>query len=212
MTMELNADTRKFAETIFKYITTTDASKYKFVMENDNPHLENIQVMITITPLINPPVDGETTVEIEVHFQSCSIFSHGAFDGYKVYPLEGKLFRKGTFPSKYPEYLEKAIKEVSDNLENIILDKKYGHLILTTDRTAMTKYELQKMTPTVFKHLKKLQKRKEENVCSVCLEETVTTTPCEHHLCFECWEKLEQKRCPLCRGEIEYEDREEDYE
>lgn len=221
MPMELNADTRKFAETIFEYLNTTDATEYEFFMENDNPHLENIQVRISIRKAFCPingkvepcPPEGHIMVDLRVYFQSCSILSHGTRIGYKIYPLEGKLkIWDGEFSSTRPDLFEHNIKYLSDNLENIIFDKKYGHLILTTDRKAMMKYELQKMTPTVFKHLKKLQKRKEENVCSVCLEETVTTTPCEHHLCFECWEKLEQKCCPLCRAGIEYEDIEDDYE
>lgn len=213
MPMELNADTRKFVETIFEYLNTTDAKEYEFFMENDNPHLENIQVRITIRKSLCPcPTDGKILVDLRVLFQSCSIFSHGTVCGQKLYPLEGKLMIwDGGFSSTRPDLLEDNIKHLSDNLENIIFDKKYGHLILTTDRKAMMKYELQKMTPTVFKHLKIIQKRKEENVCSVCLEETVTTTPCEHHLCYDCWSKLEQKCCPLCRGDIEYEDREDDY-
>jgi len=207
--MELNADTRKFAEMIFKYLTTSDNTSYVFVVENENPHLKHIQVEI-ILKTEKKETDG-VICRLFVRFSSPTIFSHSERDGFKLYCRVGNFTDYGqTYPSTHPEYLEQAIKKVCDNLQHIIYDKKYDRFILTTDIEAMTKYELEKLRPTLFKHLKKVQKRKEENICGVCLEETLTTTPCGHHLCGECWEQLEKKQCPLCRGDIEYEDGEGD--
>jgi len=43
---------------------------------------------------------------------------------------------------------------------------------------------------------------KESEQCSVCLEKTKTRTPCDHFLCYICWAKIKEKKCPICRAEI----------
>jgi hypothetical protein len=35
--------------------------------------------------------------------------------------------------------------------------------------------------------------------CCVCYEKTITTTVCGHTLCIGCAQRLDNKRCPLCR-------------
>ena len=51
--------------------------------------------------------------------------------------------------------------------------------------------------------------------CSVCLEQTISTTICNHSLCQKCFSKLNKKNCPLCRNLLTddsidyYEDEEE---
>lgn len=35
--------------------------------------------------------------------------------------------------------------------------------------------------------------------CVVCSELTPTKTECEHPLCLECWGKLNELKCPMCR-------------
>lgn len=49
--------------------------------------------------------------------------------------------------------------------------------------------------------------------CSVCMEKTITKTPCGHTLCLNCWSSLNKLVCPLCRESIKYFDKyEEEYE
>lgn len=38
--------------------------------------------------------------------------------------------------------------------------------------------------------------------CSVCMEQTITKTECNHPLCQKCFSSLEQKICPICRNEL----------
>ena len=39
--------------------------------------------------------------------------------------------------------------------------------------------------------------------CSVCLEKTITKTPCHHSLCIHCWSKIGKiVKCPICRRRI----------
>jgi hypothetical protein len=37
--------------------------------------------------------------------------------------------------------------------------------------------------------------------CCVCLTETISTLPCNHHLCMKCENQLKQTKCPMCRKE-----------
>lgn len=38
------------------------------------------------------------------------------------------------------------------------------------------------------------------SVCCVCLEPTISLTPCVHYLCNDCKRKLQKNICPLCRS------------
>jgi hypothetical protein len=35
--------------------------------------------------------------------------------------------------------------------------------------------------------------------CSICLEQTISSTICNHPLCQKCFSKMNKKNCPLCR-------------
>jgi len=37
------------------------------------------------------------------------------------------------------------------------------------------------------------------DICCVCLDDTNTTTKCNHHLCNRCYNLLNNKICPCCR-------------
>ena len=50
--------------------------------------------------------------------------------------------------------------------------------------------------------LKQLREINTDDCCSVCMETTTTKTKCNHLLCYECWEKINKKICPLCRKNI----------
>jgi hypothetical protein len=43
----------------------------------------------------------------------------------------------------------------------------------------------------------------DDSICSVCLEQTVSKTPCNHDLCHSCFSRLKIKLCPLCRVVLE---------
>jgi hypothetical protein len=42
--------------------------------------------------------------------------------------------------------------------------------------------------------------------CCVCLENTLMSLKCEHHICYECKSQLKKQKCPLCRVDINYYD------
>lgn len=43
----------------------------------------------------------------------------------------------------------------------------------------------------------------DETICSVCLEQTIAKTHCNHYLCHGCFSRLKIKICPLCRVTLE---------
>lgn len=51
----------------------------------------------------------------------------------------------------------------------------------------------------MFHHLNIEMEYKE---CCVCMEFTVTKTPCKHTLCGRCQEKMTKMICPLCRASL----------
>jgi hypothetical protein len=44
------------------------------------------------------------------------------------------------------------------------------------------------------------------NECCVCYENTIFKTKCGHSLCYDCFFKLENKNCPMCREKIQNKD------
>lgn len=42
------------------------------------------------------------------------------------------------------------------------------------------------------------------DICSVCLENTTTFTECNHPLCKDCRDKIENVSCPICRHQQKY--------
>jgi hypothetical protein len=68
--------------------------------------------------------------------------------------------------------------------------------------------------PEDIEKMVKIRKRNirlfgEYKECSVCLEQTVSETKCNHPLCQKCYSSLTEKKCPLCRACLK--DEEDDY-
>jgi hypothetical protein len=56
------------------------------------------------------------------------------------------------------------------------------------------------------KNKEKLEEATDQTNCIVCMERprTVLLLPCSHLVaCQECWKKMEQWRCSVCRSEVE---------
>lgn len=201
--MELNDDTREFAELILQYINDPDG-RYSFQVIKDNPELEHVTVVFEITKL------KDENHRLTVIFHSNRIFSHhSSYYELKVYERPATIW-KYTTQIRTAEELEKAIKTASDNLDNIFYDKFYDKFVDRTDEVEMKKYRLERLKLKVFKH----KRQNKETICSVCHEETRNQTVCGHHLCGLCWENLVKPTCPICRQCCDYcdEEDEEEYE
>lgn len=93
---------------------------------------------------------------------------------------------------------ELVVEELFKDLPNLVFDKFIG------------KFVLNKSSNTEFAFLKKHKNIKTSfQECCVCMEDTMTTTCCNHHCCYECMSKIkltldeDEERsnilCPMCR-------------
>lgn len=85
--------------------------------------------------------------------------------------------------------LEYAIKRIAKVVKN---NKFYNGELL--DKKI---YEMSKLEETILPY-------SEDEVCSICMENTTDITVCKHSICLHCREKCiirEQKNCPVCRRE-----------
>lgn len=57
-----------------------------------------------------------------------------------------------------------------------------------------------------YLHISLFGENMEEYKCSVCLDNTITKTFCNHVLCQKCYSKLTKKQCPICRKILHTED------
>lgn len=38
--------------------------------------------------------------------------------------------------------------------------------------------------------------------CVICYDRTINRTMCEHFVCLECWTKIKNNKCPVCRNKL----------
>jgi hypothetical protein len=205
--MELNADTREYAQLVFERICVIQKGEYKLYMENNNPCLEVVDVVAQITRATSKGI-SPTYLKVCCHIQSKQINSHLTTCGMKVY--QGGYYLCDANKHLYtPEDLEDTIKTISDNIEHLIYDKKYDRFIISNNPDLMQENRIRHLERRLFKHVKSV---KPDEICCVCQEITENKTTCGHHLCGDCWERLDQLRCPMCREDCSYCDEDEEEE
>lgn len=93
------------------------------------------------------------------------------------------------------EYIENFLLEFKNLLKTLKFDKLYGkfesNMIINTDKIGLDLFGLEYSTC---------------NDCSVCFEKTYTKTACNHSLCIECWSKMKNDKCPICRTYLEIDE------
>lgn len=117
-----------------------------------------------------------------VNFESVHVRCDVNVDG----EIEKQKYSLYHFEYKTLEYAIKRIAKVVKNnkfYNGELLDKKI--------------YEMSKLEETILPY-------SEDEVCSICMENTTDITVCKHSICLHCREKCiirEQKNCPVCRKE-----------
>lgn len=107
--------------------------------------------------------------------------------------------------SKYEPIIRQIVVDALDTLDNITFSIADGKFHMNSEKLPGTEYK---------EIMNELWCMDEDLECSVCLEKTVTETPCGHRLCIPCWSIINETkpRCPICREKIDFYDDEESEE
>lgn len=187
----------KSAEFIFKesqkefakYAYCTHQDIYSISLPTINK-IDNIDVKCKL--VVNKiPTNLKKKYFIGFWIESSKINYTGRRGEYNLYNYKEKLY-----PYK-KETVEKFLQKVkNDILPKLKLDKVFGKLFLNnTDGTKSIQKE------NVGEDIFGFEYSNYEK-CSVCYEHTYTRTSCSHSLCFDCWNKIKNGSCPLCRSEL----------
>ena len=106
------------------------------------------------------------------------------------------------------------MKNFSTNLEELKLFKKYLFNVLFLTYIFCQKFRYHPMLKFMYHRddidrMAEIKLRRcrlfcdEDSECSVCYENTIITTSCNHSLCHTCFSNLKIKVCPLCRAVLE---------
>lgn len=177
-------------------------------LETDNPDLENFRVTLQIVcereilPLrYKLKIESNTILN---NHSSCDWFSFICC-GIPPCGWVGEVVCD-TFLSNdvcsHEDIIDEIAKHIilaSENAESLIFDKYNERFISRTCANSMRKYTKDCLRRSIFANKKSFK----DSICTVCHDPTTTKTPCRHHLCMVCWEKLQKKTCPCCRCNIE---------
>lgn len=137
------------------------------------------------------PSNSKNKYLISFWLESTKINYTGKRGEYNLFNYREKLS-----PYKI-ENIENFLQKIKNNiLPKLKLDKVFGKLFLTNSDG---KKLIQK--DNVCEDLFGFEYSNYEK-CSVCYEHTYTYTSCYHALCVDCWNKIENKTCPICRNEL----------
>jgi hypothetical protein len=99
--------------------------------------------------------------------------------------------RKQTYSLLYVKY--KSIEQALHKIENIVASYK----VYNGDLVSPESYIQLKLEETIIPY-------NEEQVCSICNDNTMDITLCKHYICFHCREQCvltNNMNCPVCRNE-----------
>ena len=117
-----------------------------------------------------------------------------------------EYFRKDfELKSTDPAEIKKIIEQILVVINNLEFCRLHGRLV-----------EKGKQPPDTSLLWKKLIVAEniewKVNECPACMEETFSTTICDHPLCRYCFQKLRKTQCPTCRQPLAFEEDDSDAE
>uniref|UniRef100_A0A6C0H654 RING-type domain-containing protein n=1 Tax=viral metagenome TaxID=1070528 RepID=A0A6C0H654_9ZZZZ len=94
------------------------------------------------------------------------------------------------------EFIMDGLKNFSEIVDKLELDVINGNYYLLEDKDEINKmYDDIKNMSDIFNKFGDLKNIE----CSICFEITRTSPLCGHKLCLLCWNKIYDKKCPICR-------------
>lgn len=167
----------------------------------------------------NPPVTN-SSIFLENNKQICNL--NFDIDMY-IYEVSSSICRIGVqmFLHDNSTYqLQHFAYMAPINIKNVILYhqeemlKEYFYNALTLTHIFCRKFQYHPMLTYMYHRddipaMGEIKLRRtrlfgdDEIVCSVCFEQTIVKTVCNHYLCHGCYSRLKIKSCPLCRASLE---------
>lgn len=152
--------------------------------------IDNIDVKCSLV-IIKIPTDTKNKYYVGFWIKSSNINYICKRSKYNLYKHIEKLYPYNI------ESIEKFLQKIKNEiLPNLKLDKIFGKLFITNSDG---KKSIQK--DNVCEDIFGFQYSNYEK-CTVCYEQTYTQTSCSHSLCVDCWNKIKNNTCPLCRSEL----------
>lgn len=103
-----------------------------------------------------------------------------------------------------PDEIKKVLEQVILILNNLTFNRLRGVLIEKNQSTIPDLALLWKKLIVAENLEWSIQE------CVVCMEDTFSTTICDHPLCRLCFQKLKQQKCPSCRQSLTLDDEDDD--
>jgi len=152
--------------------------------------IDNLDVKCTFA--INKiPTDTKNKYFSGFWIESSNINYIGKRCEYNLYKQIEKLYTYKI--ESIDNFLQKIKNEILPNLK---LDKTFGKLFLTKS-DGNKSIQKDNVCEDIFGF-----EYSNYDKCTVCYELTYTRTSCFHSLCVDCWNKIKNNTCPLCRSEL----------
>jgi hypothetical protein len=183
-------DLKKEASFLYDYFTNDPiTSSSSIILDTNNKQICNLLFDIDLYIYETSPVTHRMGIQIFLRDNSSYQLQHIAF----LAPLNIKNLVVFNQVRLFKQYLY-----------NILF---YGHIFCQKFMYhPMLIYMYHKDDILIMGDIKFRRSRlfgDDDSVCSVCLEQTITKTCCNHHLCHSCFSRLKIKICPLCRVVLE---------
>lgn len=178
---------------------------------------DKITGMETRTFIILPirKIDG-IEVMVHIHLFKKNVIFFEIWDDEQYLDKDGDMVSRQLFdknvcrqPDTAPPLTLDACKSVLEKIKSLLAEISFSRL----HGRFLTREEKKQDFDFLFYQWLHQSKEKIEwkiSECSVCLEATKTQYGCNHFLCVACFQKLEKKKCPLCRKPFDYDDDDDD--
>lgn len=125
---------------------------------------------------------------IGIWIEGTKIFINNTYENHNMFVCKEKLHKYNS--AKINDFLTKLKNKI---LPNLRVDKVFGKFYLVNEEGKKIINE-DNVGIDIFG-----LEYSNSNDCVVCYESTYTLTSCNHYLCVDCWNKLKNNNCPMCR-------------
>lgn len=194
-TKEIQEFKEIYKKSIIKKLRQKELSKRDYIKKNHGLDEDDEEIEIFTDLNFIKKIDN-IDVYVRIYVSSDSINLKIFRNNFRFKIFERNLLYFNTYDEYECGYIKNIIKLSLMDWDKCIydiLELKYNK---TTD--SLNDFEI---TDKILKQL-----GHDVNDCCVCYDNTIKKTKCGHHLCYDCFYKLKNKNCPMCREKILNED------